>query len=265
MIIEEEIKKILQVTPTMSNRDIARKLQCGHTTVKRYLDKLLIKRDRKLQQKLNNTNRNKPLSLTGKAIEILIGTILGDSSITKYIQSENSKKILNSRITCAHSMNQKEYILHLQNLLVNEGLVVYYTEKIEPQINSIKGKMFISNGRCDIISQRNITFNLWRDQWYVNDKKIVPINIITHISPLSLAIWYMDDGSKTNRSYYLHTEGFSIDCIKYLQYILIHKFNIYTTIQKIRHYNVLYISLKSKQLFYELIHLHIIPSMKYKL
>ena len=41
--------------------------------------------------------------------------------------------------------------------------------------------------------------------------------VSTYLSPLALAIWYMDDGSKNNYSYYLHTEGFTVDDVNFLR------------------------------------------------
>lgn len=265
MTRKEEIIKIITINPTISYKDLAKIINCSKGTIQYWFKVLNIKRDRKVQQRLNNTDRNSEITITNKAIEILIGTLLGDSHITKYHRNVESKKILNSTISCGHSLKQKKYVLYLKKLLDNEGLTVHFTENSNTYHTSIKNRKITTYGRCDLKTCRNIQFNVWRDLWYPNNLKVVPKDIINHFSALSLAIWYMDDGSKNNQSYYLHTEGFNLEDIEFLKNILLNKFNIITFTQKLRDKYVIYISKKSKNIFKDLIESYVCPSMKYKL
>jgi hypothetical protein len=265
MNTEEQIKEILKEYPTMSYKDIAKKIGCSKSTIQYYFNKLGIYRDRVAQQKLNNTDRNHPIILTDIAKSILIGTLLGDSSITKYNRNCEAVKILNSTITCGHSYKQREYTLYLKSLLEKEGLKVNYTENPEAFTHVIGNRTCVCNGRCDIRISRSITFNYWRDLWYPNNKKVVPTNIKEHFTALSLAIWFMDDGSKNNCSYYLHTEGFNIEDVIFLQKLLLDKFGIHSSINMMKNKPTIYILAKSRELFTNIIKPYICESMRYKL
>ena len=110
MSTEGQIKEILKEHPTMSYNDIARKIGYSKGTVQYYFRKLSIKRDRIAQQKINNTDRNHPIEISQRAKEILTGTLLGDSSVTKYRRDCEPVKVLNSSVTCGHSYRQKDYV-----------------------------------------------------------------------------------------------------------------------------------------------------------
>lgn len=265
MSIEEQVKSILETYSTMSYKDIAEKIGCHKSSIQYYFRKFGIKRDRIIQQRLNNTDRNHPVILTHRAKEIIVGTLLGDSSITKYNRDCEPVKVLNSTITCGHSFKQKEYTLYLKKLLEQEGLKVNYTENQEDYISIIEGRTCTCHGRCDIRITRSISFNKWRDTWYPKGKKIVPRDIEEYITPLCLAIWFMDDGSKSNCSYYLHTEGFNIEDVNYLQKILLDKFHIQTSINRFNEKPVIYIRAASRELFTSIIRPYVCESMKYKL
>ena len=75
----------------------------------------------------------------------------------------------------------------------------------------------------------------------------------------------MDDGSKNNCSYCLHTEGFVTEDIEFLRKVLYSKFKINTKIHKNSGKELIYISANSRNRFTELITPYICDSMKYKL
>jgi len=75
----------------------------------------------------------------------------------------------------------------------------------------------------------------------------------------------MDDGSKNNCSYYLHTEGFTIEDVNFLRSLLLDKYNIKTALHIVREHPTIYISGYSRETFTSLILPYICDSMKYKL
>lgn len=99
---DSKIEKEYLQNPTKSYSDISKSVGCSKSMVQKWFHVHNVHRDRIAQQKLNNTNRNKNILITEKVKEILIGTLLGDSSISKYRRCCESVKILNSRICCGH-------------------------------------------------------------------------------------------------------------------------------------------------------------------
>jgi hypothetical protein len=80
--------------------------------------------------------------------------------------------------------------------------------------------------------------------------------------PLSLAVWYMDDGCFSDNKCIIATDGFSQDDICFLQKLLLEKFNIKTSV---KNKSKLLIKKESIQIFFSIIRPHIIPSMLYKI
>jgi len=89
---------------------------------------------------------------------------------------------------------------------------------------------------------------------------------------LGLAVWYMDDGSKlASGGYNIFTNSFLKEELDEIIPILSNKFNLKVTIHKRPNkknngmYYILYISVKSANIFETLIEPYMIESMKYKL
>lgn len=128
---------------------------------------------------------------------------------------------------------------------------------------------------------RHTCFTFYDNQFYQldnqnNRKKVIPKLLHKWLSPISLAFWYMDDGSKEeNGSYRLHTQGFTRSECRILQGILGQYFHIESQVAPDRKsasgltYYRLDIPTGEKNMnskkFTHLIQDFIFPSMKYKL
>lgn len=100
-------------------------------------------------------------------------------------------------------------------------------------------------------------------QFYRRGEKIIPSDII--IDPVILAVWYMDDGSKSrDRDVYLNTQQFSIADQNKLLYCL-RLLGIQARLNKDKKYFRIRILKNSISNFMEIISPHIIDSMRYKL
>ncbi len=111
----------------------------------------------------------------------------------------------------------------------------------------------------------NPIFNKYREMFYERKKKKVPENIINLLTPLGLAVWIMDDGSRDKGCVRISTHNFSyLDHCK-LQQILKAKFGIKCNIQKAKDKFWLWIKSESTPNLVKLIQSYFIPSMLYKL
>jgi hypothetical protein len=99
-------------------------------------------------------------------------------------------------------------------------------------------------------------------RWYQGGKKIIPAD--TQIDPITLAVWYMDDGSMCRGSdVYLNTQQFSLQD----QELLIDKLGsvgLFATLNKDKQYYRIRFLKASIQPLKNMISAHIIPSMRYK-
>lgn len=114
-----------------------------------------------------------------------------------------------------------------------------------------------------------------RQIFYRDGRKVVPHNIAEYCdSPLTLAVWCMDDGrldfrAKSHYAYHLHTDSFTEEEVSRLQTMLLEKFNIASTIYlslcRGKRYPKLYIGKKGRTAFAKAIAPHILPCFEYKL
>ena len=182
-------------------------------------------------------------SLTNVQESILIGSLLGDGTMRKKI---------NAYLEINHAYSQKVLVdwifAKLKNLVItppkwregNEGREAYrfFTRSL-PVLTPFYNK------------------------FYFNGKKIIPDNL--RLNALSLAIWFMDDGSKSRSAIYLNTQQFSVDEQKKLIFILKDQFNLDSTLNKDKIYFRIRVRSESSKKMVKIINKYILPDFRYKL
>lgn len=194
--------------------------------------------------------QNKPIILTNYQKQVLLGTMLGDSSFKK------AKDCINPAITCSHCLEQKEYCEYKTEIFKSLGSYCKHRKRNLPDKRN--GKIY----ECyNMFIPANPELKHWYDSFY-NEKKVIPFNLFEYFTEVSLAFLFMDDGSKTKNGYTIATNCFTIEDLDKFRIFLKQKFNIETSLFKSK---VLYILSKSKDTFTNLINPYIIPCMQYKL
>jgi len=174
--------------------------------------------------------------------QVLIGCVLGDAYITKL-----------GKIRVEQSVREKEYVLWKYEFLRS---LLYPALPREMKRYSEKQKSYYTSYR---FSSRQY-FRSWRDIFYPNGKKIFPNSLI--LTPVILAVWYMDDGCWTGSKALIAIEGFDDESHQAIQEAVERQFGVLTHIGKNRK---LLIRTKSHERFFGLIAEYIIPSMRYKM
>ena len=115
----------------------------------------------------------------------------------------------------------------------------------------------------------------WRSNFYPNGKKIVPRNITELlVDPITLAVWFMDDGVldyriRSHYSFTLSTDAFSIAEVQLLQHTLLKNFGIESSIQtpssRGTKYTKLYIGKDGREKFLETIKPYMLKCFAYKM
>lgn len=200
------------------------------------------------------------LALSKDQQDILIGTILGDGNI-RILKKE-------AFLTVSHGEKQKDYVFWKYNFF--RSWVLTKPRKEVRQYYKKKEKQ-LASWRFSTISHPEMTkyYNLF----YPKGRKIIPSQIQSVlISPLSLAVWYMDDGSRKpyGRGAFLHTESFPVGDQRRLIEVLKKNFSIVVRLSsaglsKGKRLFRLYITAKSFPGFRDLILPYILPSMQYKI
>ena len=263
--MREQILEILESQPYLSSREIGKLLGKHRQTITYHLNKMGINRDRNTIRRMNNTQRSFPIKISENAHQIILGSILGDGSISKNSRVEDSKLNLNSNLVIKHTLKQLDYIRYKEKLLNSENIKTHFNiiEAGKYKSSKIEGRIIKDNVSCVLKTLRNIEFNKYRDSFY-KDIKIIPPTV-RDLKPLGLAIWFMDDGAKHTSSYYLHTQGFTKNCQLILIKMLKDNFNVDAVLHKHRDSYNIYINTKSRDVFTDAIKPYICESMKYKL
>ncbi len=123
---------------------------------------------------LNKLNRNEIKSA-------IIGMVIGDGSLTKRCQNGNAYFQMSHCARQLEYMNWKINIIHM----ITGGS----TQETQKTLN---GKLFRG---YHFSSQRHPTFTKLYSRFYHNGVKVLDEYIVKMITPLALAIIYMDDGT----------------------------------------------------------------------
>lgn len=194
---------------------------------------------------------NSPIELTKEQVEILVGTILGDASIRKI------GKYLT--VIISQSMIQENYCLWKFNKLSNlSNKVAISKRKVDSRTNKYYEAVTFS-----LKSNSNLQFLY--DLFIENNKKVIKDIIYDYITPLSLAVWFMDDGKSASYGYEICSESFSFSENNVLIEIINTKFNLNLKIKKSNNSYRIAIPSSEKEKFANLIRPYMIDSMKYKL
>jgi len=207
-----------------------------------------------------NTNEireiKKKLKLNRKQKEIMIGLMLGDG----HLETQNQDKTY--RLKVEQTIRHKEYVDWLHNNLKDFVLTPPKKKKKESF-----GKKVVNYGFSTVSLG---SFRFFAQQFYkpIGKGKKIPDLIRRWLTPLSMAIWFMDDGqikSKKHRALLINTQCFSKIDLGKLQKALKEKFGIETTLKKELVGWRLYFLAETVQIFVDLIRPNILPSMLRKL
>ena len=186
------------------------------------------------------SNHLKTIKLTPSEREVILGCIIGDGSL------EKSGK--HYRLRIGHTIRHRDYVRWKYNLLqricITEPRYVPYTRSMRigtighPELSKI------------------------RDQWYLNGTRQVPADF--KLTPLMIAIWFMDNGCKHGESVDFSVHSYSKESIKILQ-IDLEEFGIDTTVNSDGKSSRLYVKRSSYDCFERLVKPYIQRCMAYKL
>lgn len=200
------------------------------------------------------TEYKKTLKLSNKQKDILVGLLLGDG----HLETLNQGRTF--RLKIEHSLKQEDYVKWLYKNFKEWTMSPPYRKKRKNGQESV-GFTTYSHGALRFYGQ----------QFYCKKKKIVPKIISKLLTPMGIAVWFMDDGSRKSlkhKTYIIHTLGYSKNDLEILQKVLVKKFNIKTKLHKQKEkYLRLYVLSESADNFRKIIESYIkkIVSMRHKI
>lgn len=193
------------------------------------------------------------LKLSKFQCEVIVGVILGDG----HMETNNG---ITYRLKIEHSIKQKEYTCWLYGCLQNWVL----KEPCEKK-KAVFGKVF-TNIWFNTVS--HVALRYYGNIFYRGKTKTIPINIAKLLTPVSLAVWFMDDGSiksKFHKTLLINTQSFPKDKLKFLQEAILRKLQINSFLRKQKKGFQLEFRGQDAINLAKIIEPHLIDSMKYKI
>ena len=193
-------------------------------------------------QSILRARTNLQLTLTTRQREILVGSILGDG----YIHPQGKFQL-------EQGDAQEEYLFwkyyELKELAypARPVMVERYDPRTEKTYRSYRFWL-------------RQYFRPWREVFYEGKMKIFPEGLI--LSPLSIAVWYMDDGCLSDGVCTISIESFSEVSIERIRRQLLNQFQLETLL---RSNGKLLICAQMHERFFLLIKPFMHPSMFYKI
>ncbi len=171
-----------------------------------------------------------PLEFTTRQMDIINGSMLGDAYISKkYTESSNCC------LQEGHGIFQKDYLQWKYDELKPFTYYFQIYERTWESCKDFKNKM-----GCRLATYKTPLFTQLERLWYLRDEygnvvlndrghriKIIPHNF-KEINPLTLAVWYMDDGhfDFKKRRIVFCTDGYTYDECDFLKNIIKNTYNI---------------------------------------
>jgi recombination protein RecA len=187
--------------------------------------------------------------------QILLGTLLGDAYIGKLIGKSKSYKI-----GWEHSQQQKDYALwKAENSLSHYS--IYERSRLDIRTNNIYHSIIIYSKKDD--------YKKYRELFYPFGIKEVSNQILNMLTPLAIAVWFMDDGNLyyngNNCHLTLSVNGFNEESVENIIKYFKDKYNInfkksqsairLTSVKEVKKFelhfaNLYHESMNYKKLFY---------------
>ena len=181
-------------------------------------------------------------SLTGTQRSIIVGSLLGDGAM---------RCKANALLEINHGLRQKFYVDWKYQQLAN--LVT-----TPPKARKGNGARIAYRFTTRSLPELTPLFQ----RFYSDKRKVVPSDLT--LDPLSLAVWFMDDGCKSYRALYLNTQQFDLGSQMYLIELLREEWNVKSTLNRDKQYLRIRIAVESVPLFKEIITPHVLNEFQYK-
>jgi len=181
-------------------------------------------------------------SLTEMQRSIIIGSLLGDGTM---------RCRANALLEVNHCLAQKVYVDWKYQQLAT---LVLTPPKARKSNGTRVAYRFTTRSLPELTP-----YYRW---FYQGGHKVIPNDLL--LDPLSLAVWFMDDGCKSYKALYLNTQQFDFESQMRLVQILDKQWNIKVTLNRDKQYLRLRVAVSSVSDFKEIVKPYILTFFEYK-
>jgi len=182
------------------------------------------------------------VALTLEQHSLIVGTLLGDGSM---------RCKANALLEVNHSARQRNYVDWKYRVL---GDLV----TTPPRLRATNGARMAYR----FVTRSIPALTPYYRMFYASGRKAVPD---VEITPLALAVWLMDDGSRSYRAVYFNTQQFAVaDQVRLIE-MLDRQFAIVARLNRDKSYYRLRVAVDSVPRLRSLVSSHLLPELAYKL
>ena len=197
--------------------------------------------------------------LIKKQKSLIVGSLLGDGTMRV------GEGAIHANFKVEHGLAQREYVLWKYTILkplVFTGVKLSYRYKTNGE--KYPKSWWFRTIRHPLLTE--IYQKFYVGEGYRNGTKLIPPDLEISLNPFSLAVWIMDDGCFSRGKIDISTYSFSFSDVKRLKKLMQKKFDIEMNCYRDRDKGYrMYCKKTETRKLVEIIHSHIISSMKYKI
>jgi hypothetical protein len=193
------------------------------------------------------------LTMTERQEQILVGMLLGDGHL------ERQRGALTARLKIEHCLAQSAYV-EWQYREWRDWV------RTQPRTRERRNRIGTSSTNIGFSTLSHVEFEEFRVRFYRDRRKVIPEDI--ELTPLSMAVWFMDDGSRKSsqcRGLLLNTQSFTRAEVELLQGVIRRDVGVETTVSHQRDGLQIYVPAPSASALTAYIAAFVVPSMRYKL
>jgi len=180
---------------------------------------------------------------------VLVGTLLGDGSIAKHGHHH--------RLFVKHKSAHRALAQWKREVFGN-----FTTMPLNEFDQRLNGRLYPC---VQFVTRTDPVFSEWRQRFYDGRRKIVPAEIFSLVTPMSLAVWLMDDGTADRAGVSFQTHSFELNEVACLAHMLRVRFEIEASVMKNKGRSIVYVPKASLGKLRSLVDAHVLPQLVYKL
>ena len=194
-------------------------------------------------------SRSFDVDLSPDQKSVLIGTVLGDGCL---------------------AMHGHHARVHVKHKAAHRSLAEFKRSTFESYLSMalhefdqrLGGKRYPC---VQFVTRTHPVFTYWRRRFYDDGRKHVPDDIADLLTPLAIAVWFMDDGSADHCGVTIQTHSFDHHEVERLARALSERFDIVATTRANKRRSILYIGKRELPRFAAIVRPFMLGDLEYKL
>ena len=190
-----------------------------------------------------------PAELSPIQRDVLVGTLLGDGCLARH---------------------GRYHRLHVKQKEAHHSLVEFkyevFREFVSMPLHRFDQLLYGQSFPCvQFASRTSPVFTAWHSRFYCETGKVVPNDISRDLTPLAVAISFMDDGAADYAGLTLQTHSFRALEVDILAEALRERFDLTTNVRRNKGHWLIYVRAVSVQPFRHIVEPYLLPEFAYKL